>query len=283
MNRKISILTVVLLSLNVLLDPIVAISTVYAQESAVETSVSTESVPEETIIEEVPESIPEEVYEEPTVEETLPEEVPAEPESSSEVPEEVQEEPEEVETEESEESEESEEEEKDPVTSISFESAVTDNLYTGSEFEVPVRVVNSEAALEGALLRFTVDSQHIAGYDNNGAYFPYANRAASSVNNSGSNLIIEYDLSDLSQEYNGVTTLSLNTFDNGSMRHGTQIPVKAEVIQNGNIIAQTDYRNYNFVTRQPRLTTSVAYSEEGSSSEEDDEGPAQQTEIAYNL
>lgn len=70
MNRKISILTVVLLSLNVLLDPIVAISTVYAQESTVETSVSTESVPEETIIEEVPESIPEEVQEEPEEVET---------------------------------------------------------------------------------------------------------------------------------------------------------------------------------------------------------------------
>ena len=67
------------------------------------------------------------------------------------------------------------------------------------------------------------------------------------------------------------------------MRNGATISASAEVIQNGNSIAQSGNVNYQFVTRQPHFSTNVTYPSETGTSEDDDEGPARETTIAYSF
>ena len=268
MNRRVSLLAIIFLSLNILLDPLIAVSKVYGQEEDYgESSVIMETVSEE-VQEPNEEPVIKEVYESDIVEETRVEETVEE----SEVVEE---------SEESQESEESsQEEDKEAVTSISFNGGATDNLYTGSEFDVPVLISNSSAELENAVLRYTVSGEYIEAHGSLSAYFPNASKAASDVYRSGSNLIVEYDLGTLSQEYSGGLSLLLKTIDNGSMRHGSQVSVVAEVLSKGQVVAQTSYRNYNFVTRQPRFTTNVI-TKDVENSDDDEEGPSQQAEMSF--
>lgn len=115
MNRRVSLLAIIFLSLNILVDPLIAVSKVYGQEEDyVESSLIMETESEEVqepSEEPVIEETVEEVYESDIVEETPVEETVEE----SEVVEESEESQESQESKES-----SEEEDKEAVTSISF-------------------------------------------------------------------------------------------------------------------------------------------------------------------
>ena len=186
------------------------------------------------------------------------------------------------ESEEEEEAEESEEEEIYPVTGISFEGVVNNNIRTGSTIHVPVRVTNSEAALEDAVLRYTISRDYIIPYDSLSSYSPN-NGGSVEAYYSGNQLIVDYSLETLSEEYNQLLTLALKTKDDGTMPNGATISASAEVIQNGNSIAQSGNVNYQFVTRQPHFSTNVTYPSETGTSEDDDEGPARETAITYSF
>ncbi|MGX7361116.1 Collagen adhesin precursor [Aerococcus viridans] len=173
-------------------------------------------------------------------------------------------------------------EELQPVTTIELGAADTENLKTGSEIKVPVYITNTQASLENAIIRFTVDNQYIEQFDNNKAYFPDANEGASNVYSKDNQLIIEYKLGDLASDYANATTLNLQTKDNGFMPNGAQVSVKAEVVQNAQVIMATNYRQYNFVSRQPKVTAQAKTSETKGSADDED-GPAQQVALSYEI
>ena len=123
---------------------------------------------------------------------------------------------------------------------------------------------------------------YIVPYDSLSSYFPN-NGGSVEAYYSGNQLIVDYSLETLSEEYNQLLTLALKTKDDGTMPNGATISASAEVIQNGNSIAQSGNVNYQFVTRQPHFSTNVTYPSETGTSEDDDEGPARETAITYSF
>lgn len=274
---------VMLFTANIFIEPSIALASVYNQEdSSIETSSEVIEGTKSNLTPEVEVSADDSLEASSSSQETTPivEESTNETSVSSEST--ASEEPETSASSDKKRSVEESSEELQPVTTIELTAADTENLKTGSEIKVPVYITNTQASLENAIIRFTVDNQYIEQFDNNKAYFPDANEGASNVYSKDNQLIIEYKLGDLAGDYANSTTLNLKTKDNGFMPNGAQVSVKAEVVQNTKVITATNYRQYNFVSRQPKVTAQAKTSETKGSADDED-GPAQQVALSYEI
>ncbi|WP_313793901.1 Cna B-type domain-containing protein [Fundicoccus culcitae] len=275
MNKFSKLLTVFVLTMNVLIEPLIAQAE--ADQNSELVSELVESLPIESSVESISEIIEspaeESIFDEPTlpVEEESPE-VPVEStsiveESSIEIQESI---------EESSDTESVEDEV--AITTIQFEGiqdASVTQFKTGSNFNIPVRITNSQAVLNNVTLRLTVPAQYIDYYSNSSDYFNGA-LTPSRVTTENNQLIVEYVFSELSDTYNQLVTLALKTKDDGSIPNNTLIPVKVELINENTTISQTGTVNYQFVTRQPQFRTNVTYP-----SEPNDDSVQRLTEVEF--
>lgn len=300
MKKTYNIIAIVLLLINTALQPIINIQRIMAEESngelitevvpaESEAVVSTEDIVTDT--NEVPElsddnGIIEEEYTEIPTEtpEIIKEEAPIEGEDNlNEVIDDVESDSSEV-LEVSNDETDEESVEKEAVTTITLNNGnnVTSDLRTGSTNRFSFNVSNSEATLENAVIRVLVPLTYLETHTSIGQYFP--NQGLDSMLSSrveGNYLIVEYNAENLSETFNTNFTFEFKSLDDGSMPNGSQIPIKAEVVKSGSIVAQTSVVNYQFVTRQPNFSTNVTYPSEAS--DEDDEEAQRLTEVLFSF
>lgn len=295
MKKTHNLLAVMMLLVNIVLQPILSIQEVFAEEATSETVMDSTVIT--SVVEEVSE-IPEEIQDtEPIIPEESSEVIDSPTSEGEEEPvgegefvssedtEETAETSDSEEIEETEETEESEDEtDKEAITTISLNNSnnTTTNLRTGSTSRFSFNVSNTGDVLENAVIRVTVPLTYLATHDSLGQFFP--NQGLDSLLSSsveGNNLIVDYNVQTLSESYNTNFRFEFKSIDDGSMTNGSQIAVQAAVVERGSLLAQTSNVTYQFVTRQPHFRTNVTYPTEAS--DDDDDDGQRQTEVLFSF
>ena len=251
MKKSIRIFIIIMMLLNILIQPVSEIITVIAEEDL--SSNIIEVIEEENIIqnekEETSEIIDEVIKEESTIqnekEENNEENAPTEDLIEEEF----------------------EEQAMDSITSLQYipDYSPNTNLNIGSTSFYKFKLTNLEAVIQNATIKLYIPKSNIDTYNDVASYFPDQGfRERTKVYTENEFLVVELSVGNLSDSYNQEFVFSFQTIDDGTMTNDTYIPVRAEVISQNEILAETGITSFHYQSRKPIFKTNIVYPDEDS-------------------
>ncbi|NMA75317.1 MAG: hypothetical protein GX963_14470, partial [Bacteroidales bacterium] len=262
------ILIVFVMILNILIQPFAQIITVFAEEE-----LSSNIIEEIETIEisqlENSDELTEVIKDEKTFEELEPEDDTSTIEDSIEIVDEIiTSQPEEKDIEDEEKMEDdSEKIESSAITSIQYiaDYSPNTNLNIGSTSFYKFKLTNLEAVIQNATIKLYIPKSNIDTYNDVASYFPDQGfRERTKVYTENEFLVVELSVGNLSNSYYQEFVFSFQTIDDGSMTNDTYIPVRAEVISQNEILAETGITSFHYQSRKPIFKTKIVSPDEDS-------------------
>ncbi|NLA43649.1 Cna B-type domain-containing protein, partial [Candidatus Saccharibacteria bacterium] len=153
--------------------------------------------------------------------------------------------------------EEFEEQAMDSITSLQYipDYSPNTNLNIGSTSFYKFKLTNLEAVIQNATIKLYIPKSNIDTYNDVASYFPDQGfRERTKVYTENESLVVELSVGNLSNSYYQEFVFSFQTIDDGTMTNDTYIPVRAEVISQNEILAETGSTSFHYQSRKPIST-----------------------------